>query len=142
MEIKFKCNEGLYYYDTNSNNHSKSKVNNYSVNLLNTVANNKLFFTKRQIKNAETARHLQQCIGWPSSDAFKKYLSKKIINNRKVGMDDIQRGLKIYGPPEPLLSGKMTAPSQTQFIKSQLQLPIEILQQHNIYKYSWIYFRK
>ena len=23
MEMKFKCNEGLYYYDTNSNNHSK-----------------------------------------------------------------------------------------------------------------------
>ena len=45
-------------------------------------------------------------------------------------MDDIQRGLKIYGPPEPLLSGKMTAPSQTQFIKSQVQLPIKILQQH------------
>ena len=70
-ERKFKCNEGLYYYDTNSNNHSTSKVNNYGVNLLNTVANNKLFSTKRQIKNAETARQLQQCIGWSSSDAFK-----------------------------------------------------------------------
>ena len=56
--MKFKCNEGIYYYDTNSNNYSKSKVNNYGVNQLNTVANNKLFFTKRQIKNAETARKL------------------------------------------------------------------------------------
>ena len=27
-EMKFKCSEGLYYYDTNSNNQSKSKVNN------------------------------------------------------------------------------------------------------------------
>ena len=62
-EMKFKCNEGLYYYDTNSNNHSKSKVNNYSVNLSNTVANDKLFFTKRQIKNVETTRQLQRCIG-------------------------------------------------------------------------------
>ena len=51
IEMKFKCNEGLYYYDTNSNNHSKSKVNNYGVNLLITVANNKLFFTKTKIKN-------------------------------------------------------------------------------------------
>ena len=58
MEVKFKCNKGLYYYDTNSNNHSKSKVNNYRVNLLNTVVNNKLFFTKGQIKNVETARHI------------------------------------------------------------------------------------
>ena len=46
-EIEFKCNESLYYHDIISNNHSKSKVNNYGVNLLNTVANNKLFFTKR-----------------------------------------------------------------------------------------------
>ena len=111
--MKFKCNKSLYYYDTNSNNHSKTKVNNYGVNQLNTVANNKLFFTKRQIKNAETARHLQQCIGWPSSDAFKTRLSKNMINNSKVGMDDIQRGLKIYGYSEPILSGKMTASSQT-----------------------------
>ena len=45
-------------------------------------------------------------------------------------MDDIQRGIKIYGPPEPLLSGKMTASSQTQFINCQVQLLIEILQHH------------
>ena len=62
-EMKCKCNESIYCYNTNSNNHSKSKVNNYGVNLLNTVANNKLFFTKRQINNAVTARQLQQCIG-------------------------------------------------------------------------------
>ena len=43
-EINFKCNEGLYHYDTNSNNHSKTKGDNYGVNLLNTIANNKLFF--------------------------------------------------------------------------------------------------
>ena len=113
IEMKFKCNEGLYYYDTNSNTHSKSKVNNYGVNLLNNVANNKSFYSKRQIKNAETTRHLQQCIGWPSSDAFKSYLSKTMINNSKVGMDGIQRCHEIYGPPEPLLSDKMTTPSQT-----------------------------
>ena len=100
------------------------------MNLLNTVANNKSFFTKRKIKNAETTRHLQQCFISPSSDAFKKYLWKNMINNSKVGMNDIQRGHKIYGHPEPLLSGKMTDPSQTQCIKSQVQLPIEILQQH------------
>ena len=70
-ETKFKCNAGIYYYDTNSNNHSKSKVNNYGVSLLNTVANNTSFFTKRKIKNSETARQLQQCIEWPSSDAIK-----------------------------------------------------------------------
>ena len=38
MEIKFKCNDGLYYYDTNINYNSKLKVNNYGVNILNTVA--------------------------------------------------------------------------------------------------------
>ena len=128
--MKFKYNEGLYFYDTNSINHSKSKVNNYGVNLLNTVYNNKLFFTKRQFKNAKTTRHLQQCIGWPSTDAFKTYISQNMINNRKVGMNDIQRGLNIYGPPGPLLRGKMTALSQMQFINCQGQLPIEILQQH------------
>ena len=36
-----------------------------------------------------------------------------MINNSEVGMNNIERGLKIYGPPHPLLSGKMTASSQT-----------------------------
>ena len=40
-EMKFEYKDGLYYYNTNSNNHSTSKVNNYGVNRLNTVANNK-----------------------------------------------------------------------------------------------------
>ena len=53
-----------------------------------------------------------------------------MINNSKVGMDDIERGIKIYGHPEPLLSGTKTVSSQTQFIKCQVQLPIEILQHH------------
>ena len=53
-----------------------------------------------------------------------------MINNSKVGMDDIERVIKIHGPPEPLLSGKKTASSQTQFINCQIQLPIEILQHH------------
>ena len=100
------------------------------MSLLNTVANNKLFFTKSQIKNAETTRYLQQCIRWTSCNAFKICLSNNMINNSKVGMDDIQRSITIYGFPEPLLSGKMTGPSQTQFINSQVRLPIEILQQH------------
>ena len=48
----------LYFYDTaqNNSNHSKSNVNNYC--FVNTVANNKTMFTKRQIKNADLARKL------------------------------------------------------------------------------------
>ena len=53
-----------------------------------------------------------------------------MINNSKVRMDDIERGIKIFGPPEPQFSGKMTASSQTQFINCQVQLPIKILQHH------------
>ena len=45
-----------------------------------------------------------------------------MINNSKVGMVDIERGIKIYGPPEPLLSGKMTASSQTQFINCDIHI--------------------
>ena len=83
------------------------------MNQLNTVDNNKFCFTKRQIKNTKTARQLQECIRWPSSDAFKIYLSKNMINNSKVGIDDIERDIKIHGPPEPLLSGKMVVSSLT-----------------------------
>ena len=41
-----------------------------------------------------------------------------MINNSKVSMKEVQRNLKTYRPPKPLLRSKTTAPSQTQFMNS------------------------
>lgn len=118
-ERKIRCNDSLYYYVTNTNNHSKSKVNNYCVNSLNTLANNKLFFTKRQLKTLKLLDIYNNLLDGHHL-TLSTHLSKKMINNSKVNMDDIQRGLNIYESPEPLLRVKITVPSQTQYIKSQV----------------------
>ena len=80
--LKFReCKDGLYYLnmkDFNVDNHkTKSTVNHYphtsnNVCLVNTVEHNKSLFSKKQIKMVELAKKLQQNMGFPGNDVFKK----------------------------------------------------------------------
>ena len=89
--LKFSsCDDGLYFFDASHliTNKTKSQVTDYlslsrnkkNVNLLNTVENNKTFFTKRQISRADLARQTQQNMGWPATNVFKPLVTKKILN--------------------------------------------------------------
>ena len=63
---------GLYYFDTNTivtNSKPKSELVNYS--FLNTVSDNKQFFSTQEIKGADTSRKLQEYLFFPSTDSFK-----------------------------------------------------------------------
>ena len=136
------CDDGLYYYDAthllNNNNKSKYPINhclslsrnNNKVNLLNTVANNKTFFTKRQISRADLARQTQQALGWPGTNVFKQLVSKNFLVNCKFTVDDINNALRIYGPPGPLAKGRMTAPPQMSHRSQHLEIPRELLHIH------------
>ena len=99
------CSDGLYYFDITSFENN-SIFTNYS--FLETVANNKAYFTRTEVKKAEDARALQRDIGWPSTAQFKYYISKQLINNSPITADDINRAEYIFGPAKPLLEGKKT----------------------------------
>ena len=61
---KFKeCAEGLYYYDTATSEPIKPKTNVISYSFLETVKDNKEYYTSQEIKGAELARKTQQEIG-------------------------------------------------------------------------------
>ena len=52
---------GLYFFDTNDSAHfvkNKSQLSNYS--LLQTVTDNKTYFSKLEIKGADTSREIQE----------------------------------------------------------------------------------
>ena len=94
--LKFReCKDGLYYIDMKdinlNNNKSNTFINIYStsnesnlslnnhnhiclVNSVKTVADNKIVYSKKEIKKAERTRHLQQMIGLPGQDAFKEII--------------------------------------------------------------------
>ena len=95
---------GLYYFDTNSSN-TKTKLSHYS--LLQTVSENKEYFSAQEIKGADLSRKYQEYLFFPGSNTFKEYVNKNLLNNCVVTADDINRGELIYGPLEPYIEGHM-----------------------------------
>ena len=125
-------NSGLYYYDTKipveSDKNNKELIN-YS--FLNTVSNNKTYFTKQEIKGANTSRQIQEYLFFPSSTTLKKYVNNNLITNCKVNTDDINRAEIIYGPSEPYLEGHMVRRKPSIHDKiEKVPLPLIILQHH------------
>ena len=82
-------NDGLYSYDMRNepitiNNDNKKQVTFYpinSINFLNTVENNKLRYTKDEIRRATLEKELQKNMGYISNSTLKKYINKGLIKN-------------------------------------------------------------
>ena len=101
--IKFQeCRDGLYYYDTD--NKFTPHVNSYY--FLSAVKDNKEYFSTSDIQRSVEARKLQQEIGWKTTSHFKDVISKKLLCNCKVIVDNISRSEISYGSPAPILQGK------------------------------------
>jgi hypothetical protein len=73
--------------------------------LIQTVTNNKTLFTQREITAADRARALYRMLGRPSQQKFEDILSKNIIVNCPVTVDDAKRANIIYGPDIATLKG-------------------------------------
>ena len=122
-------NHGLFYYDTtvepeNITIEFKNEVNPYS--FLQTVDDNKEYFTATEIKGAEAARFQQEEIGWPSDSFYHTIIKENLLTNTEVTIDDVHRAEHIFGPAKPLLEGTMTRqrPTTNKIEKVPLPLPI------------------
>jgi hypothetical protein len=117
---------GLYYYNL------KETVTHYPLNLLNTVSENKSFFSRREIEGAEKAREQQGQIGWPSDQEYYKIIRDNRMRNSKVTLNDLRIAEYIYGGPAVnLLKGKTVySPVNTSRPIERVPLPPHILKTH------------
>ena len=76
--------------------------------MLNTVEENKTFYTERQFERAKRARDLFHVLGTPSTNDFKAIIHLNMINNNPVTTDDIKIAEKSFGPDIGTLKGKTT----------------------------------
>ena len=100
---------GLYYFDTNEikrSDKSKNELINYS--LIQTVEENKNYFTVQEIKGADTSRDIHQYLHYPSTSTLKHYVKENLINNCNITADNINRAELVYGPAVPYIQGHMT----------------------------------
>ena len=92
---------GLYYYDTTKaptvvkDNISKQFT---SYSFLQTIEDNKAFYTDLEVKGADAARKQQEEIGWPSDTFYKHIIGNNLLTNTEVTLDDVVRAEYIYGP--------------------------------------------
>ena len=144
-KYKFKeCKDGLYYIDMKNldSNKNNTPINFYSesshssssnpislLNVIETTNHNKTLYSKQEIRRAEQARHLQQLMGWPGTEAFKRIVRHNLIQNNDITVEDIERAQHIYGTPIALLQGRTTAPSQIQF-QYTTSIPDEVKAKH------------
>ena len=133
--LKFKeCNQGLYYLNL-ENYKLNSSINDYftstNVSLLQSVNKSKSLYTKKQVRLAELARATQERMGWPGTKQFKHIVQNNLILNCKFTVDDIDRSIDIFGIPEPLIYGRMTAPPQHSHNEQTVDIPSEL---RNIHK--------
>ena len=126
---------GLYYVDiTDLDRHTTTNqaLTQYKpLSLLNVVNSNKEYFTRREIESADAARLIQGRIGWPRDSEYKRFISGGQIRNCKSTVDDISRGLAIYGPQVNILKGKMTRKRPQHIVaKQRVSIPSPVLQFH------------
>jgi len=102
LTITFKgFGSGLYFVNLNKS------VTAYPLSLLNTVKENKHFYSRREIQGAEEARAQQGQIGWPSDQEYYKIIRDNLLTNSKATLDDLRRAEHIYGGTAvDLLKGK------------------------------------
>ena len=78
--------------------------------------------TNDEIARAREARHLQECLMWPSDGELKRILSIKAITGSNVTFKDVERANLIFGKTTEISAGKMTAPVKAQNSSSQISL--------------------
>ena len=111
---------GLYYYDNK----------NKDFNFMETVEENKRFYTDRQIERAKTARKLYNTIGNPSVHDFKNLIKMNSIKNCPVTIEDINIAENIFGKDISTLKGKTTRTKPIPVVKDLIAIPTEIKMKH------------
>jgi hypothetical protein len=117
---------GLYFVNLNN------PVNAYPLSLLNTVTENKQFFSRREIEGAEASRAQQGQIGWPSDQEYYEIIRDNLLTNSKATLDDLRRAEHIFGGTAvDLLKGKTVyKPINTNASIERIPLPPIILKTH------------
>ena len=103
-----------------------------SYSCANVVAQNKVNFTRRELEGAERARALYKRMQKPAYSVFLTRLSKNLVKDSKVTVEDAQRAYAIYGPDLDYSKGHDTRkqPPHLQYRKD-IPIPWFILQYHS-----------
>jgi hypothetical protein len=97
------------------------KLNTVQANFINTVQENMMKYSRRQVDRANKAKELYGIVGNPSIADFKIMIKFGLITNCQVTLEDINIATDIYGPDIAALKRKTVRkrplPVRADFIK-------------------------
>ena len=134
--IKFaRTPDGLYAYRPSNKfkeqvAESKRLVSHEASYMVTSVEENRSGYTQRQFENAKRARRLYHVVGCPTVVNFKHILRQNIIKNCPVTAEDVNIAEKIFGGDIGALKGKTTRRRPTPVREDLVEIPPELLQQH------------
>ena len=126
--------EGLYQFKVPNRYKSylkkKKERKIETSNMVQTVDENKIVYTKQQVKRAKTARKLYHIVGSLTVEAFKAMLKGNVIKNCPVTTADVDIGKKIYGPAISTWKGKTSRKTPKAVVADEVMIPQELLIKH------------
>jgi hypothetical protein len=142
-QVKFTRENGLYVYRppyvkqpvitkvAYDNKLQRAKLQPTTVDnqaqFLETMDENKKFYTKRQFERAKRARELLYSLGYPSINDMKAIIQMNAIKNNPVTTEDVDIAEKIFGPDVATLKGKMTRCAPIPVIEDRIEIPRELI---------------
>ena len=113
MEFSITVNN-LYAYCRGGSKSPKTgaKGKSVKISLIQAVAENKRYYTRRQLQRAQTTRNLLHALGNPTINDLKAILRLNTIKNCPVTSPDLDVMLRVYGPNPTTVKGKTTHNNQ------------------------------
>jgi hypothetical protein len=93
-------------------------------------------YTQRHFENAKRGRQLYHIARCPTVENSKHILPQNIIKNCPVTADDVNIAKKIFGGDIGALKGKSTRSKQTPVKDDLVEIPPNLLRQHQHFTYS------
>jgi hypothetical protein len=129
-EVRFKpLSNGLYSLNPKrTTEHPPTTAMQFQ--FMNTLEENKKFFTPRQFERAKLARDLFHSLGCPSLKNLKGVIRMNMIRDNPVTTKDVDLAESIFGPDIGTVKGKMTRSRPTPVNDQHIEIPEEMISLH------------
>ena len=97
---------------------------------LNSQYENSLLYTRRQVKEAKTARNLYRKMSYPSINDFKNAVKYNMIDDCPVKVEHIKVAEDIFGKDIHVLKGKTVKKQPYCVERNIIQVPREVMRLH------------
>jgi hypothetical protein len=122
--------KGLYYIDTKEDHGEIDKTGHDDVNLVNTVEDNRVKYSKRDHSKAVLARMVQKIIGRPRTRTFLDIVDKNLFQKCPVKREDIIAAERIFGPEVGSLMGKTVRRTANAVQATYTSIPATIMSRY------------